>query len=117
MIHFLENVPENVIGISVDDKIVETDYDKINSKLKKEQENQDIRLYIEILKWEGMSLKALMEDLKTGVKFYNDFNKIAISAPQDWAKHWANFGDIVTPGIDVKYFKPSEKEKAMEWVK
>lgn len=116
MIHFIHDVPEEVIAISVDDQLTADDYERCNRMIRLQEPVDKLKLYIEIDQWKGMTFKALLEDIKMGFKHYDKISKIAVASSEDWIKKWTQGSDLLTPGIDVKLFKTSERAKAMSWL-
>lgn len=116
MIHFIHNVPEEVIAISVDGQLTEEDYDKYNRMVRLKEPAENLKLYLEIEEWKGMTFAALVEDIKTGFKHYEKISKIALAASEDWIKKWTKVSDVITPGIDVRFFEISDRARAMDWL-
>lgn len=116
MIHFIHDVPEEVIGISVDDKLTKEDYEKYNRMVRLKEPADELKLYVEIEDWEGMTLQALLEDIKTGFQQYDKIRKIAVTGSEKWLQQCINAGDVITPGMDMKFFDESERDKALAWL-
>lgn len=116
MLHFIENVPSDLIAVSVDGKLTKEDYDKFNRMVRLKDHADDLKLYVEINDWEGITLKAIFEDIKASFEHYNDISKMAIAGDARWLKNWTKAGDVLTPGIEVKSFAVSERDQAMSWL-
>lgn len=58
MMHFIHDVPDHVIAVSVDGKLTEDDYAKFNQMIRLKDHSEKLRLYIEIKVWEGMTFHA-----------------------------------------------------------
>ena len=108
------NLPtEDAIGFSIDGHLSKADYDLINSRMKAVLDyNDKIGLYIDIVDLDGMTLKAVWEEFKAALNYYNRIKKVAITGKEGWLKSAAKISDFLTPGIDVKYFDDVEEAKA-----
>jgi len=105
------------VGFSIDGHLSKAAYDMVNLRMKEAlQSNEKIGLYLEIIDLEGMTLKAVWEELKAAINYYSKLNKIVITGKEGWLKNAAKISDFLTPGIDVKYFKLEDKEEAIAWL-
>lgn len=108
----------NVLGFVIRDRLTRADYKMFNHKMADQLKRYGkIDMYLEIEDFEGISLKAIWQDLKTSIKYYGDIEKIAITGKGKWLKNATKISDFLTPGIDLKYFSLAEKHKALEWLK
>lgn len=116
MIDIIPTNADNVIGCRIDGKIdtgdIETVAEYIEDKIMQDKKQ---RIYVELIKLEGISLEALFKNLKLGIKHFNDFDKKAIITDKGWIKKVAAIADKIFPNIEVKCF--SFEEKALEWAK
>jgi hypothetical protein len=119
MVQIEKQTPANVIGFSVKGQVESRDYEHlINPTLDAHvKEHGEARLYLELIDFEGETLKALLNDLQTTVKHYGDFKKVAIAGREDWLPTAVKAGNLITLGVEVKHFGLDEKEKAMEWLR
>ena len=118
MIDIIPTNTDNVIGCKIDGKINNEDIEKLANYIEvKLLKNKKLRIYVEVLKLEGISLEALFKDLKLGIKYFSNFDKKAVVTDKKWMKKVAAIADRLFPNIEVKCFSFEEKEKALEWAK
>ena len=85
----------------------------LEEKLK---QHNKMRVYVEYVAIEGISPKAIWDDLKFDVAHLTDFEKAAVVTDKDWVGVSAGLANLI-PGLTVKFFKPAEQEQARQWVK
>lgn len=118
MIEIIPTNTDNRIGCKIDGKINTEDIERIAKYIEdKFIKNKKLRIYVEVIRLEGISLEALFKDLKLGIKHFKDFDKKAVVTDKEWMKKVAAIADKIFPNIDVKCFSFEEKEKALEWAK
>jgi intergrase/recombinase len=87
MIDIIPTDSEHVIGCKIDGRINKEDIEELATYIEdKLSKNKKLRIYVEVLKLEGISLEALFKDLKLGIKHFSDFDKKAIVTNKDWIK-------------------------------
>ncbi len=118
MIDIIPTDTDNVIGCRINGRIDTEDIEKfaicIEDKLLRRKK---LRIYVEVIMLEGISLEALFKDLKLGITHLSDFDKKAVVTDEKWMKRVAAIADNLFPNIEVKCFSFDEKEKALEWAK
>lgn len=108
---------EGIVGFSIRGKLDVADYEVIDTVLKQRVEIEpELKVYIEIEEWKGWTLGGLWEDFKTGVEYYRHIKKAAIVTAEPWMGPATAIGNLLTPGMDLKTFTPTEKESAMTWL-
>jgi hypothetical protein len=118
MIELIPTNADNLIGCKIDGKINTEDIVRIADYIEdKFIKNKKLRIYVEVIKLEGISLEALFKDLKLGIKHFNDFDKKAVVTDKKWMKRVAALADRIFPNIEVRCFSFEDKEKALEWAK
>lgn len=117
MLELIDFQRGNVVGLKVDGKITEEEFDKIASYCEdKLKEFQDIRLYAELKSYGGMSPKAVLKDIKFGIKHWQQIEKEAIITDQQWMQKVADAADKLFPNIEVKAFPFEEDKWAKKWI-
>ncbi len=114
----IEDAPAGkIITLVIAGKLEKVDYEKFIPELEKfiEQENK-IRLVVELRDFQGFSAGAMWEDTKFGLKHFNDFEKLAVIGNKAWEKAMTAFAKPFTMA-KVRYFDESERDEAMEWIK
>lgn len=117
MTNFVELDADNVVGIRIDGKISEQEFDAITALLEKKMKNHStVRLYAEIESFGGASLETFMKDLKFGLENWDRFDKEAVVTKKEWLEKVIDFSDNIFSGIEVEAFSFDEKEKAKTWI-
>jgi hypothetical protein len=108
---------EGIIGFSIRGKLDVADYEVIDTVLKQRVEIEpELKVYIEIEEWKGWTVGGLWEDFKTGIEYYRHIKKAAIITTEPWMGPATTVGNLLTPGMDLKTFTPSEKDSAFTWL-
>ncbi len=113
----VENHMDNIIGFSLEGKITEGEIEALGKMAEEKLKTYDkIRLYAEIENLEGYdSANAFFDDMKYTLKFWNDIEKAAFVADQNWIDSATSLADLFTKG-DMKHFPKAEKTLAMQWL-
>ncbi|HET6528533.1 MAG TPA: STAS/SEC14 domain-containing protein [Balneolaceae bacterium] len=115
MISFIEFDSDNIVGMHVSDKLSDEDFDAIEVLLEERMREYDqLRLYVELEGYEGMSLKSYLKDFKMGIKHWDRFEKEAVVTRKEWISKLTGIADELFS--EVKAFSFDEKEEAKEWV-
>ncbi len=115
MLKILDETKYNLLAIRAGTYLRKEDYDKINPLIDKiVKEYGKVSLYLELEKMDGISAKALYKDVKTSVKHFNDFERIAVVGDKEWKNTTTEIVNLLTPA-DVKYFNYEEILQAKEW--
>lgn len=116
-IKLIPHKPDRIIGLEIDGWIDRADLDSVVKLIEQRLDQEDkLRIYVKVNRWTGMSLSALIEDLKFSLKHVKDFEKEAIVSDQKWLEALAGLGNSLFSGIEVKHFTPNEQDQALEWV-
>lgn len=107
----------NVVGLHIDGKITEEEFEKIASFCEdKLKEFKNIRLYAELESYGGMAPSAVLKDVKFGIKHWNQIEKEALVTDQKWMQKITEAADTLFPNIEVKAFPVEEKKWAKKWI-
>ncbi len=110
------NSKENIIYITVENKLTNHDFDKIvpivNQKI---MAHGMIRLYYEMKNYKGWTFQAFWRDLYMDLKYRNKVDKIAMVGEKSWEK-WLS--DAIKPfsGAEVRFYGFPQKEEALAWI-
>jgi len=116
MFKILDFTQNNVIAFEVSGKIEKEDYDKLTPILEKtEREYDKINLFIELNELKGMTLKALLEDIKTYFKNIRKIRKAAIVGKNGIEKGLTEATNFVVHA-EIRYFSRKEYESARKWI-
>ena len=117
MIQPIDLQSENIVGLRMTGKVTEAEIKSWASRLdQKSDQSHKLRVYIEAEDIDGISLNAVMADLKFDLTHLGDFEKAAFVSDESWTKLSTFMADLV-PGLDAKQFSPAEKTQAKQWIK
>jgi hypothetical protein len=116
MIKELVDLPAGITGFEIAGKIRAEDYrDVVLPAVERAATNGEVRFYIEIPEFSGMSGGALWEDLKMGFEHLRTFKRIALVTDIEWIRHLTGLFGWMTPG-ETKIFSTAERDAAITWV-
>ena len=118
MLHIMEGLPANVLGISAEGKVTGSDYENIlipavEQKLKNTPKLSF--LYHLGEKFDGFNFDAMVDDAKIGMKHLSAWEKIALVSDHELINTSAKVFGYMLP-CEVKVFKNSELETAKKWI-
>jgi len=118
MLHLIENLPDNVLGVSAEGEITGKDYETvlipaIEEKLKSHSKIK--MLYHLDSNFTGFSMNAMMDDAKIGFKHLKAWDKIAMVSDHHSINALIKFFSHLIPS-EVRVFKNAELEEAKKWI-
>lgn len=117
MFSIINDLPENILGITIFGKTTKTDYDQINPILKAHKDKHEtIKLFIDLNDFEYTS-EAIWEDFKFGIAYLDTISAIALVTEKKWMKEAMEAFGAVIPNVTIEGFKKEEREKALLWLK
>ena len=106
-----------VVGLKVVGKIEKQDLKELEPAIDAKLETYPkIGIYVEMDKFYGISLAALVEDMKYAFPKWRRFAKKAVVTDKKWVKELYKVAKDWTGGIKVKQFDSDEQQKARKWV-
>ena len=117
MIEKLAESSGNIIGYKAIGTITALDYRKLEPEVRSLVEKEGhIRMLIDLsdFKWEKM--EAWLEDMKFGVEFHNEIQKMAIVGDKSWEK-WMTHLARPFYGQEAKFFHTADIDKAWAWLR
>ena len=118
MLRILDDLPDNVLGVSAEAKITGTDYEKIlipaiEEKLKA---HKKIRMLYDLgSSFTGFELSAMLDDAKMGMKHLSAWDRIALVSDHEMINIFAKFfGHMLS--CELRIFKNAEFEEAKKWI-
>lgn len=107
----------NLIGIKVERKLTQEDFDELLPHLESTiRFRRKIRLLVDISDFEGIEFAALWGDLKFGLRHGRDVEKMAVVGSKGWVDWWAQAGGALG-AAEVRSFGTGEIDAAWDWVK
>jgi hypothetical protein len=106
-----------VIGLRVEGKISAAEFEDAKKAIEERfGRHEKISLYAEILSFGGISLEALLKDIKFSLGHWIRFEKEVIVTDKSWLHKVGFAADKVFPGMEVKVFPIEEREGAQRYV-
>ena len=118
MLQLMNDLPENVIGISAEGKITGKDYEDvlIPAVEKRFTTHPKIRMLYHLGNtFDGFDLTAMLDDAKIGMKHLSSWEKIALVSDHHLINTFAKFFGYLLP-CEVRVFKNTELEEAKKWI-
>ncbi len=117
MITIMTDLPDEVLGVEVQGKLIGKEYKEIlipaaEEKLKK---HSRIRALIFVRDLEGLDAGALWHDTSFGIRHWRDFSHVALVTDIGWVKSMIKFFAPIIPA-EVKIFPEMDFQYAREWI-
>lgn len=107
-----------VIGYRINGRINVDDIGNIKRLIEdKIQRHPKLRVYVEVINLDGISFEALVDDLKLAFKHYDKFERKAVVTDKKWIQTLSPIAGRFFPGIEVKCYSFTDRDKALEWIK
>ncbi len=120
MHEFIE-APDDVIALKVSGKLTGADLDPIMDRLSAAMAKHDvIHVFVETQAIGSIEISALPHYATRAMPLFrklNRFGRVAVVADQAWIRVGTRIESAVLPFITYRVFDPSEREKALAWVK
>lgn len=118
MLKILNDLPENVLGVSAEGKITGTDYETvlIPAIEEKFKTNKKIRMIYQLgNKFSGFDFTAMLDDAKMGMKHLSAWDRIALVSDHEMINTFAKFfGHMLS--CELRIFKNAEMGAAKKWI-
>jgi hypothetical protein len=119
MLKIMNDLPDNVLGVSAEGKITGTDYETIlipavENKLKSFKK---IRMLYQLGdNFTGFDLNAMLDDAKIGIKHLSAWEKIALVSDHELINTFAKFFGYML-SCELRIFNNYELDEAKKWIK
>ena len=118
MLKIINDLPDNVLGVSGEGKITGKDYETvlipaIEEKLKS---NKKLRMIYHLgVDFTGFDLSAMLDDAKMGMKHLSAWDRIALVSDHEMINTFAKFfGHMLS--CELRVFKNAEMGEAKKWI-
>jgi hypothetical protein len=117
MMQMLPMPVDHVIGVRISGKIEKSDIETTAKAIEAKLTVHDkVNIYAEIASFDGISLEALVADMKFAFPHLRDFEKKAVVSEKHWVEQLVAIGNKWFPSIEVRHFSCDEKDEALKWV-
>jgi hypothetical protein len=117
MIRTLEGMPSGVLGIEASGKLSLDDYTRVLEPAIQEatRGGGKLRVMLDFTgKFSGMELRAVWEDLKTGLRNWRSWERIALVTDHRWMSAGLRAFAWAVPG-EARAFSATERDAAIAW--
>jgi len=118
MLKIINDLPEDVLGVSAEGKVTGEDYKSIliPAVEKKFQSNKKIKLLYHLGEsFTGFDLNAMLDDAKIGMKHLSSWNKVAFVSDHHLINTFANFFGYLLP-CELHVFPNAAFAEAEKWI-
>lgn len=117
MITVLTDLPQGVIGFKASGKITKADYTEVlQPAVEAAAANGKIRILLDFAdEFDGMEMKAVFADLKTGISQWKSWERIALVTDHDWMEKGVELLGWAVPG-EIRAFDDDEHRDALAWL-
>jgi len=118
MLTMMNDLPDNVLGVSAEGKISGNDYETVLMPVveKSLKENKKIRMIYHLgNSFKGFDMSAMLDDAKLGMKHLSAWDKLALVSDHEMINTFAKFfGCMIS--CEVRIYKNTELEDAKKWI-
>lgn len=108
---------DHVVAFEIDGRIEAEGFaDALAVVEEKLSAHEQLHLYVELTSLGTIEPKALFDDLKSALRHWDRFDKLAIVTQDSVLPRITPFLDRVLPGIDVQTFSTTQREAAHQWI-
>lgn len=108
---------DNVVGLRIEGKISTREFEDAKKAIEEKfGRHEKISLYAEIFSFGGISLEAMLKDIKFSLGHWLRFEKEVIVTDKSWLHKVGFAADKVFPGMEVKVYPVEEREAAQRYV-
>ena len=108
----------DVVALRVTGKVLHEDYEKLVPKLEAFiGEHGAIRCLVEIVDLEGVSLRAVWDELSFDLKHADDVTRCAVVGDRAWERWATAAAKPIFRRAEVRYFPREDLERAVEWIR
>lgn len=108
---------DRVVGLRIDStftsEMLEQAIAQVEAAL---QKHSKIRLYVEMPRFDGITLQAFYDDMKYGLANRERFEREAVVTDQRWLEIIASVADTLFSSTQVRVFRTDQKEPARDWI-
>ena len=119
MLQFINDLPDDVVGIHAIGEVTKEDFDKVLiPRIDDLSKRQGKIKYLLVLETDvsNFTLAAWWKDLVMGLKHFTEWKRIAVVSDQKGVEWFTDAFKYFIPG-NSKGFALSELEEAVEWIK
>ena len=106
-----------VVGVRISGKVTRPEFDSMAEKLESVLATHDrVRVYVELESFGGVALDTLVEDLKFGIRHWNDVERKVVVSDAGWVRRLGNLTSRLFGNIQVQVFERDQIDQAKVWI-
>lgn len=118
--HEMIDSPDDVIALTVSDKITGTDLEAIMDRLEEVMSRHDkVHVFVETHSIDGIEIASLASYAMRAMPLFGKldrFGRVAVVADQAWVRVGTRLESALLPNISYRTYMPGEREDALAWV-
>ena len=111
----------DVIAYRVDGKVHSADIERVFQEVDvRRASGEPFRVYMEVASIPGITLPALLKDLKLAAQRLDTIGKLekaALVTDNQWIRMAVPFNDKLVKGVQIRVFKMAEQADAQIWIR
>ena len=116
MLKILPQSTNKILAIKISGTLTHEDYESFIPLLDaKIHEGEHIYMLVDITEFESMTAHAVLDDFFASVKYWPNFEAVAVVGNKAWEKILTRIGNFLSPA-DAKYFEAHEMPQAWAWL-
>lgn len=105
-----------VVRAAVTGRLNESDFHELAPRIEALLDTHaSVRMLVQLSGFKGWSPGAAWEDVKLGLHHYADIDRLAVVGDREW-EEWMTRLSRPFSLADIRFFEPSEMEKALAWI-
>lgn len=118
--HQFLDTPDDVIALTVSDKITSADLDAMMDRIERRLARQDkLHSFMETRSIDGIEVAGLAAHFVRATPMFGklkQFGRVAVVADQVWIRVATRIESALLPFVSYRTFKPEQRDEALAWV-
>lgn len=118
--HQFLDTPDDVIALTIADKITSADLDAMMDRIERRLARQDkLHFFVETRSIDGIEIAGLAAHVVRASPMFaklRQFGRVAVVADQAWMRVATRIESALLPFVSYRTFKPEQREEALAWV-
>lgn len=112
-------VPGPIVAFQASGTLSGEDYDRLTAEIDRQLDaHENVGLFADVSKLEGLSLPALAKDLQYAVRKLGELHRlqrVAVVTGKAWLRAWTQLAWQLVPKSTVRTFEASQHDNALAW--
>ena len=117
MLKILPQSDEKILAVQASGELTHEDYEAFLPLLDaKVQSGDHVYLLLDITQFDGMTAHAMVDEFLASMKYWWNFEAVAVVGNKKWEKYFTRFGNYLSPA-DTRYFDAESEDQAWIWLR